>query len=153
MRPFPRYLSFLLALVVLVASCSSATEAEPQDREFTLTRFEGVQVPAVWEVVPEVKVEVSSGDFHLSGDGSCGGSISVRITANEKVSDADSETTCTWTQSGNDLTLSWTHVNTGPSSGTLVGSRLTLVHPTGAICVTTPCPTHWTAEYQEWPAV
>ena len=57
----------------------------------------------------------------------------------------DLEHECSWTQVGTDLTFTWS--DSAVTSGTLLVNQLTLIHLSGVVCVTFPCPTHWTATY------
>lgn len=151
MKSLPRVGPVFSGLALLAGSCGSPTEEEPQKREFTLTRLDDVQVPGVFAEVPEAKAkaEILSGELHLLGNGSCGSRFSFRVTIDGQASWTNNDATCTWTLVGDSLTLFWT--NSNPAVGTLNGPHLTLVYRTGIMCVTTPCPSQWTAEYLEEP--
>ncbi len=60
------------------------------------------------------------------------------------------ERECSWTRVGTELSFSWSE--SGVSSGTLLFGQLTVIRPSGVVCVTTPCPTDWAAAYTPTPS-
>jgi hypothetical protein len=126
-----------------VTACGDPTVVEDSTTTdyFDLISFLEIPVPVT---IPGGGDVIVSGRFLLSSDESCARTLSIlRASAGEVV---DLQNTCAWMQDGVAISLTWS--DSSVSMGYVVQDTLTIVHPTGIVCVTFPFPTQWTEVYQ-----
>lgn len=128
-----------LVLVVALASVTSCdeptvVEESTTSQYFDLVSFWGMPLPAT--IPPGGGTVIVSGRFLISSDESCVKMISsLRASDGEMV---DWQSSCAWTQDGSELSFTW--AGSSISTGSIVGDILTVLTPTGAVCITFPCP-------------
>jgi hypothetical protein len=152
---FVRALSRVSVLAALLGAngCDDPAAPEtPQDMHYDLVMFhdaenrDGVAVPGVLVQSGAVVVEILTGSFVLGGDETCSGTFAFRFTNGPDVTNMDHERACTWTQSGSEISFTWS--DSRVSTGSLVADRLTVMYPPIGYCVRAPCPGQWTAIYE-----